>query len=344
MKKFDVFVWSSDFTEFRGEGLLARTFINNFFSDSNLSVKIVSNNGIFFYKKKIKIVKKYNSSLNFITKYFTLFYGIFLIWINYFKGKKVCYINYLPLWNFLIFLLLPKNITLGPMTGGEYRGEIVNISTFLRKKVFPILYFVSLRIIFIKYDKVIFSTDNLKKYLKITEINKCIFNFCLLFFKSRKKIKKNVDFLFYYRIHPQKANLFQETIIKRLYEKGFSIIVVGDRFIYRDIKSYVNIKREKVLRLLDRTKFSIISDENFFSLFSIDCIACNVVIFYNKNKTSYKKTLGLNNIVSINFDNLLYSVNKICKYFYYFKNKKISQKNNIKIIDFYKKKIMQRLF
>ena len=33
------------------------------------------------------------------------------------KGNKICYINYLPIWNFLIFVVLPKKTILGPITG-----------------------------------------------------------------------------------------------------------------------------------------------------------------------------------------------------------------------------------
>ena len=29
------------------------------------------------------------------------------------------YLNYLPLWNFLIFILLPPKTLLGPITGGS---------------------------------------------------------------------------------------------------------------------------------------------------------------------------------------------------------------------------------
>ena len=35
------------------------------------------------------------------------------------KNKEICYINYLPLWNFLIFILLPPKTILGPVTGGK---------------------------------------------------------------------------------------------------------------------------------------------------------------------------------------------------------------------------------
>ena len=65
MKNFDVFVWSSDFEEFTGEGLLARSFLKTIYQDKGLIIKIISNNGIYFIKaivdgktKTVKIVKE----------------------------------------------------------------------------------------------------------------------------------------------------------------------------------------------------------------------------------------------------------------------------------------------
>ena len=59
MKNFDIFVWSSDYEDFRGEGVLARKFVSTFFFNSNLILKILSNNGSYFlFKKKYLSVKK----------------------------------------------------------------------------------------------------------------------------------------------------------------------------------------------------------------------------------------------------------------------------------------------
>ena len=63
------------------------------------------------------IKKKFN--ISFLShKYIIPFIGIFYCWVYYLQNKKVCYLNYLPLWNVLIFLLLPPNTILGPITGG----------------------------------------------------------------------------------------------------------------------------------------------------------------------------------------------------------------------------------
>ena len=83
MKKFDIFIWASDYEEFTGEGLLARCFVENYFFNSNLKIKILSNYGIYFYKHKIITVKKKKYTNTWITKYFSPFLGIIYIWFYY---------------------------------------------------------------------------------------------------------------------------------------------------------------------------------------------------------------------------------------------------------------------
>ena len=156
MINFDIFVWASDFEDFTGEGLLARCFIENYFLDKNLKIKILSNNGTYIYSKnKLFILKKKMYINNFFTKYLYLFLGIVLIWYYLLRGKRVCYLNYLPLWNCLIFSLLPKKTILGPITGSLYKQKIYNINTFIRKIFFPFFYLISLNIIFLRFKRIL---------------------------------------------------------------------------------------------------------------------------------------------------------------------------------------------
>ena len=62
MKNFDIFIWASDYEEFTGEGLLARCFVENYFFDSNLKIKILSNYGIYFFKNRSVIGKPINEN------------------------------------------------------------------------------------------------------------------------------------------------------------------------------------------------------------------------------------------------------------------------------------------
>jgi hypothetical protein len=344
MKDFDIFIWASDYEDFTGEGLLARCFVRNYFLDKNLKIKIISYNSIYYYyKNKIIVFKKKKYKNNFLTKYVYPLLGIAYIWYYKIKRKKVCYLNYLPLWNFIIFFLLPKKTILGTITGSIYKKEITNINTFIRKIFFPFFYFVSLKIIYSKFKFIIFSTGNLKKIVSKDKIKSCVFNFCFLFFEKRKKKKKNIDFLFYIRNHPLKSNIFQTLIINRLVSLGFKVVVVGDKFEQENVVNYINLPRLQLLKILDQTKYTLVSDENFFSMFAIDCLSCGCFIFYNSR--SQKNIYKISNFIPLRFDNLHYSEKIILKSFEknrnivrfknlenFFSNQSNKIKNRIKLI------------
>jgi hypothetical protein len=163
---YDIFVWSSDFSENHGEGLLARKFVDIFFENSRDIIKIKSNDGEFFYSKNnYKVFYKKKKTNNFYSKYLTIYNGVFFLWQNYFLKKKLCYINYLPIWNPFIFFLLPPGTILGPITGSVYKGKIINFNFFLRKYILLSLSKISLFIIFKRFKFVIFS--ELFEYFKL---------------------------------------------------------------------------------------------------------------------------------------------------------------------------------
>lgn len=324
MKDFEVFIWAADFEDFTGEGLLARLFVKNYFNLSKKKIKIYSNNNRYYlHEKKLKIVEKKLYENTFIQKYIYPFYGIFLIWYFYLQGKKVCYVNYLPLWAFWIFLLLPKKTILGPITGGVYKKNTYTINNLIRRFVITFFYLLTVKFIFFKYKNIIFSTENLKKFIPKSKIKFCLFNFCLLFYKKRKNKKKTIDFLFYLRSHTNKSNNFHRSIIDSLLELNFKIIVVGDKYNKQNVINYINIPRIKLLAFLDKTKFTIVSDENFYTLFAIDCFSSNVHVFYNKNTKPKKFYFNKKFITSIKFFDINYSLKKILNIA---KNKK--NKNN----------------
>jgi len=334
--KYNIFVWSSDYENFTGEGLLARCFVENYFQNKG-TIKIISNNSEYILKKKYSFLKKKKYFNNFLTKYLYPFYGVLLVWYYHLKGKQTCYVNYLPLWNFLIFIFLPKETILGPITGNIYKDNFYNLNTFFRKIIFPIFYFISLKIIFFKYKNVIFSTDNLKEIIPKNKIKYCLFNFCLLFYNKRKLTTKKIDFLFYIRKHPLKSNFFIKYMIERFALLNLKIVVVGDKFIYHNVKNYINLPRSALLKLLDKTRYSIISDDNFHSLFFLDCLSCNVISFVNKKFKFHKNKLFLC-VKSLNFNDCRSSFKQLIQIIS-FKNKILKNRSFIKFFLKEKKKI-----
>ena len=120
-----IYYWANNIKKNSGEGILALNFIS-------------------LLKKRYKNCKlinlnKFNHSETFFYNYILPFYGVLRLWKYNLKGEKVCYINYLPIWNFLIFLALPKNTILGPITGNNIKKNYIyrtlkHIGIFFFKK------------------------------------------------------------------------------------------------------------------------------------------------------------------------------------------------------------------
>jgi len=221
-----------------------------------------------------------NKIINY--KYISPFFGVLICWYLFLKKKDITYVNYLPLWNFLIFLLLPPSTKIGPITGGALFSK--NNQYLIRNYIFPILYKFSEKIINFRYEKVLFSTSLLKKYLEKKTIKKSKFNFVFNYIKIKNIKKKSIDFLIYFRRHKNKEDLFNYSFLKKIASnKHLKIFVVGDSINMPNIKNLGYISNTKLINLLNKTRFTLSSNENIFSFFNIECINSNVKIYSNKN-------------------------------------------------------------
>ncbi len=251
-----------------GEGRLGRLYIKHHSRKLNIN------------PKRITISK--NKFWNH--KYISPFYGIFCAWVYFFKKKEFIYLNYLPYWNFLIFLLLPPKCKIGPITGGA-RFSIMSEDYYTRKFIFPILYFLSGLILKLRFEKLVFSTDLLKKNLNNTVNKKSKFNFIFNEIKINKKINyknKKIFFLFYFRKHKNKKYYFLKEFLKKLISRKLPIVIIGDKLNLKGLKNCGYISHKKVANLLSKTKYSSVSNENIFSFFTIDCINNNVKLLIDK--------------------------------------------------------------
>lgn len=265
MTKKKLFVWTCDFSNTSGEGKLARLFIKNF--NKNNDYKIILN-------QKNTLKEKYISTI----------FGIFYCWKKYLKNQKVCYLNYLPFWNFFIFIFLPPNTILGPITGGaKYLGfNLKNI--LIRGLIFPICYKISEFFLIFRNSKIIFSTDLLKKYLFLSTINKSEFNFVFKNFKLLNKKTKKIDFIIYHRKHPNKKSFFPYSFINFLVKSKYKIYVIGDKINLKSIKNLGYISNQKVLYFQSISKYTIASEENLYSFFILECLSNHVKILVSKNQ------------------------------------------------------------
>ena len=291
-KRNNLYFWASDIRTNSGEGLLA----NQFLSD----IKI-------YYKNFNLInINKYNGNYQtFYSKYFLNFFGAAKLWYYYWSGYKIMYINYLPIWNFLIFLILPPTTILGPITGSLLYNRQSLLNYFRRGILLNILKNVSLFIIFLRYKKILFSTELLKSSIKINILKNCYFSYVLQTFVgfAHKHYKKNIDFLIYHRLHNNKNNKIIEFFIRSTMDKNFRIVVIGDPLNYEHIHNMGYVSRNKIKSLLSRTKYTFGSSENLYTLFVLDAISKDVIIFYDKKLKIFNTHIKYHKLRAVDFDN-----------------------------------------
>ena len=265
-----LYYWVSEISSKSGEGRLAFFFIDHL-KKKYVPIRICRQ------KSRYKFI---NKLLN--QKYISPFVGVIYCWIFFLRGKSVSFINYLPLWNFLIFLLLPPSSIIGPITGGA-KFKIKN--NYFRLVIFPIFYKISELIISLRNFEIIFSTDLLKKYLSKNTIKNSSFNYVISNFRISTNIKKkNDDFLIYYRKHKNKENFFPIDKIKYLVSKGYKINIIGNRLNLPKVKNHGLLSRKKVERLQKKSKFTLYSGENLYSIFILECISKNMYVLTDKSE------------------------------------------------------------
>lgn len=283
MTENTIYAWASDYASNSGEGNLARMYISYLKNTYNYK---------FIFNKKKKL-----------NKYLSSYIGILYCWNYYLKNRKVAYINYIPFWNFLIFLFLPPGTIIGPITGGALFNKKNLFNYFTRKYLFHFFYKISEFLLNFRSTNLVFSTDLLKIYLSKKTIKKSNFNFVLKNFKFKKLEKKKNDFLIYYRKHQNKENQFPYDLIKRLIDLNFKICVIGDKLNIPLVKNYGIVSNKKVSKLQSISKYTIASNENPYSLFIIECLSNNMKILIDKKKKNKFKLFKCR-IIEISLNNV----------------------------------------
>ena len=265
-KKNNLYVWVSDYSENTGEGRLARLYIKKI-KDKNEYKRIILN--------QKKILK---------SKYFSSIIGILYCWKKFINNQNICYLNYLPFWNFFLFIFLPPQTLLGPITGGARFSKKNIINYFIRGIIFKFFYKISEIFLYFRQVEIIFSTNLLKKNLSKYILKRSKFNFIFYNFELKKKYKKKIDFLIYFRKHKNKKHFFSIKLIKKLIRKNFKIHIVGD---FLDLPKVVNHKflsNSKIMKLQAISKYTLASGENLYSFFTIEAISNHMKILVNINE------------------------------------------------------------
>ena len=307
MKK-KIYIWCCDNDKNSGEGILANKYIND--------LRKINTNYKYFIKSpenhKFSFLRKI-LGINF-ERFIVPISGVIYLWFIYIfkKNKKLCYVNYLPLWNFLIFLMLPPKTILGPVTGGSRFLKKPLINFIFRNYILNFFFKISRLIINYRYKKILFST-NLLRNNNLSEIN-YYYNYVLKDIKFRKNLKKKkYDLIFYLREHSNKNTNLQVILANKLAQK-FRVITVGKKIDNKLIKNFGYISRKNLKNKLKETKFAFLSTENIMSFFSLDCFEANTYIIYDNRINQENYLMNCSFAINYNnFNNLLRRINKLIK-------------------------------
>ena len=298
-----IYFWACDISQNSGEGILANLFLKKYINNKKDSYFININSKNKNQKKNnfSKNKKRYSSIYH---KYFFPYIGVLNLWLKFFQSKKVCYVNYLPLWNCLIFFLLPPNTILGPITGTVYKTKCSYLLNILEK--------ISITIIKIRYKKAIFSTNFYESKYSLGKKN-FITNFIFTGFDYKKiNKKKKYDFIIYYRKDLKLKKDYIIELINELRKYKCSFVTIGDKLNIDGNKNFGYVSRQKATKIISECKFAISNPENLYSFFVQDCLSNNLIVFYN---TFFKKFNSINkkNLIPITFDDIKKDVNIILR-------------------------------
>jgi hypothetical protein len=292
-----IYCWACDISNNTGEGNLAHIFLKNLGTNYNICV---------FDLQKLNVTNSFLFKI-LSYKYISPFVGLIFCWYFFFQKKKISYVNYLPLWNCILFIFLPPQTILGPITGGANFKNSNKL--FVRKYIFPLLYKISEIFINFRLKRINFSTDLLKPFLKKSTIAKSNFNYIFNLVNKKNKNVKDIDFLIYYRKHNNKESFFPYNFIKKLISLNFKVHIIGDYLNFSSVTNYGYIDNKFVNIILSKTFYTLASNENLYSLFTIESINNHVKIIVDKNQ--FKKIKFFKkNFICLDF-NKIYKINSL---------------------------------
>ena len=93
--------------------------------------------------------------------------------------------------------------------------------------------------------------------------------------------------------------------------KQFKVAIIGDKLHItkknQNIKNFGTLTRDKAIKIIKISKFSLTTKENHFSFFALDSLSEGLKVFYNQNLKLFGD-VKTNMLLPINFDNYKTSI------------------------------------
>ena len=289
-----IIVLACDFRNYGGEGVLAREFLKKISYQNKQTTYQVISPSIKSYLQAGKFVNEieFNNKVNYESLFHKYILPIIYISKATFilRKHKVLYLNYIPLWNFLIFLIKGRNVDLGQIVSSENDIRFkLSFNNIVRNFFFPL--FEKLTFFIIKKKKIknlVCATPITFEKFKKYEANAIDGLFLPKLNKSLNLINEKLyDFCIYYRDHPTRYPLHTLGLINYL-SKKHKIAVIGNLKYKTKNKNIVlksNLSREEALKVLKHSNTFINVGDNGYSLMSREAIILGVeLILYSPSK------------------------------------------------------------
>lgn len=290
LKNKNTIIFCCSFNDNTGEGLLAKNLLVNlsqsypkkkFLIYTLNSIFLITNGKIFL---RFRLKKEANNKI--FNDY--LFPFILLIkCISLQKNYTTCFFNYLPLWNFLIFLLLPSKVILGPITGNQtnlpFKYFLDYPLDFLyRKFIISLLNYIS-RIV-LKYKNFNFYWAATKPVSNVLgSINHVNFSplFLDLSFKTKKTFIQKESFVFMYSLDNKPIKNFKQAIkfVRYLDDNDVKVVFVGNELNLINGISKKNISHNQFISYLKKAKVYYCMSYESAGFTSLQATFFNSIVF-----------------------------------------------------------------
>tara|TARA_B100000242_G_scaffold227337_1_gene167711 strand:- start:14060 stop:15121 length:1062 start_codon:yes stop_codon:yes gene_type:complete len=293
-----ILCWAIEFDNLGGEGILARTFIKNLASVTDKKIFIVTPNKVFLIKKsriiclkrkKRKDISMQKSKNLFKQRFVYPLEGVSILFRNK-KFKKKIYLNYLPLWQFPLFLLSKLlKFDLGPIVGGVfYRNKYKSLLNILaRVYIMKFFYFLSAFVIKTFNIEIVSANSAINNFLEKQKIFSVVSPINLLavdnYHDSVESKKRDIDVIFYYRRHDSKYPILTMNLASSLSKKGKNVFIFGEKFEANYLNQVGYVSKDRLLDIFSKSKIFINLADNPENLTVYDAISrnCSVVNIFD---------------------------------------------------------------
>lgn len=284
-----------DIDRANGESALAQTFLKIVTMENDhtsISVLSYTNHKNFFWR----------NCLGDYARYLWLWKSLFVArWID--RSQRLLVINYLPIWNFITFVLVPKEAWIAPLTGSILFLEPLIVDRSLKNRLFLRLRWLLIRglseasraIICLRGLRVVGATPSVGKFLGFRNttlpaiwLSSDVFEYLEKMPKGNmSRSEPSIKFVVYTNSHPLKNNDLLFDCLHHIDSLGIvGALIAPEQFrskLFANIKRYSNVSKHEMFDIIGSAEFAIQLSFEEAGLFAYEasCLGLKVIGFEN---------------------------------------------------------------